>query len=80
MPRERRRHRDRPQVAQSLSPECDAEALRVVAMLTGWQPAIRRGSRCRACAAARALRRRADALNMNAVRKQRRDAANAARQ
>lgn len=30
-----------PKVAQSLSPECDAEALRVVAMLTGWQPAMR---------------------------------------
>ena len=32
-----------PVVAQSLSPECDAEALRVVGMLSGWQPAMRRG-------------------------------------
>ncbi|SFQ02811.1 energy transducer TonB [Hymenobacter arizonensis] len=32
-----------PVVAQSLSPECDAEALRVVPLLTGWQPAMRRG-------------------------------------
>ena len=32
-----------PVVAQSLSPECDAEALRVVAQLAGWQPAMRRG-------------------------------------
>ena len=31
-----------PTVAQSLSPECDAEALRVVSLLTGWQPAMRR--------------------------------------
>lgn len=31
-----------PVVAQSLSPECDAEALRVVPLLTGWQPAMRR--------------------------------------
>ena len=31
-----------PQIAQSLSPECDAEALRVVPLLTGWQPAMRR--------------------------------------
>jgi protein TonB len=31
-----------PKVAQSLSPECDAEALRVVPLLTGWQPAMRR--------------------------------------
>lgn len=31
-----------PVVAQSLSPECDAEALRVVSLLTGWQPAMRR--------------------------------------
>ena len=30
-----------PVVAQSLSPECDAEALRVVPQLTGWQPAMR---------------------------------------
>lgn len=30
-----------PKVAQSLSPECDAEALRVVPLLTGWQPAMR---------------------------------------
>ena len=29
-------------VVQSLSPECDAEALRVVSLLTGWQPAMRR--------------------------------------
>jgi len=32
-----------PVVAKSLSPECDAEALRVVPLLTGWQPAMRRG-------------------------------------
>ena len=32
-----------PVVAQSLSPECDAEALRVVGLLSGWQPAMRRG-------------------------------------
>lgn len=32
-----------PKVTQSLSPECDAEALRVVPLLTGWQPAMRRG-------------------------------------
>ena len=32
-----------PVVAQSLSPECDAEALRVVPLLTGWQPGMRRG-------------------------------------
>ena len=31
-----------PVVAQSLSPECDAEALRVVPLLAGWQPAMRR--------------------------------------
>ncbi len=31
-----------PTVAKSLSPECDAEALRVVVLLTGWQPAMRR--------------------------------------
>ena len=31
-----------PTVAQSLSLECDAEALRVVSLLTGWQPAMRR--------------------------------------
>ena len=31
-----------PQIAQSLSPECDAEALRTVSLLTGWQPAMRR--------------------------------------
>ncbi|WP_310395149.1 energy transducer TonB [Hymenobacter sp.] len=31
-----------PQVTQSLSPECDAEARRVVSLLTGWQPAMRR--------------------------------------
>ncbi|MBU6122404.1 energy transducer TonB [Hymenobacter siberiensis] len=31
-----------PVVAQSLSPECDAEALRVVSLLAGWQPAMRR--------------------------------------
>ena len=30
-----------PKVAKSLSPECDAEALRVVKMLSGWQPAMR---------------------------------------
>ena len=32
-----------PVVAESLSPECDAEALRVVGLLAGWQPAMRRG-------------------------------------
>ena len=32
-----------PVVAGSLSPECDAEALRVVSLLSGWQPAMRRG-------------------------------------
>ena len=32
-----------PVVAGSLSPECDAEALRVVSLLAGWQPAMRRG-------------------------------------
>ena len=32
-----------PVVAQSLAPECDAEALRVVGLLSGWQPAMRRG-------------------------------------
>jgi len=32
-----------PVVAKSLSPECDAEALRVVPLLTGWQPAMRKG-------------------------------------
>lgn len=31
-----------PQLAHSLSPECDAEALRVVVLLVGWQPAMRR--------------------------------------
>ena len=30
-----------PKVTQSLSPECDTEALRVVPLLTGWQPAMR---------------------------------------
>ena len=30
-------------VARSLSPECDAEALRVAALLPPWQPAIRLG-------------------------------------
>ena len=30
-----------PKVAKTLSPECDAEALRVVATLKGWQPAMR---------------------------------------
>jgi protein TonB len=32
-----------PVVSKSLSPECDAEALRVVPLMTGWQPAMRRG-------------------------------------
>ncbi|GAB2867332.1 hypothetical protein GCM10027044_30970 [Hymenobacter ruber] len=32
-----------PVIAQSLSPECDAEALRVVSLLSGWQPGMRRG-------------------------------------
>ena len=30
-----------PKIAKSLSPECDAEALRVVTLLSGWQPAMR---------------------------------------
>ena len=30
-------------VAQSLSPQCDAEALRVAAQLPAWQPATRKG-------------------------------------
>ncbi|WP_460503309.1 energy transducer TonB, partial [Hymenobacter agri] len=30
-----------PVVAQSLSPECDAEALRVVGLMQGWQPGMR---------------------------------------
>ena len=30
-------------VAQSLSPECDAEALRAAAQLPAWQPATRKG-------------------------------------
>ncbi len=30
-------------VAQPLSPECDAEALRVVALLPAWKPATRKG-------------------------------------
>ena len=30
-------------VAQSLTPECDAEALRVAALLPAWQPAMRKG-------------------------------------
>ncbi len=32
-----------PVVAKSLSPECDAEAQRVVTLMSGWQPAMRRG-------------------------------------
>lgn len=32
-----------PVLAKSLSPECDAEAQRVVALMSGWQPAMRRG-------------------------------------
>ena len=32
-----------PVVAKSLSAECDAEARRVVALMSGWQPAMRRG-------------------------------------
>ena len=32
-----------PAVAKSLSPECDAEALRVVPLLADWQPAMRKG-------------------------------------
>src|SRR6476619_6597586 len=32
-----------PVVAQSLSPECDAEAVRVVGLMQGWQPGMRRG-------------------------------------
>ncbi|WP_165370416.1 energy transducer TonB [Hymenobacter persicinus] len=32
-----------PLVVQGLSPECDAEALRVLALLPAWQPATRKG-------------------------------------
>jgi protein TonB len=32
-----------PKVAKGLTPECDAEALRVVQILPPWQPATRRG-------------------------------------
>lgn len=32
-----------PTVVQSLSPECDAEALRVLALMPAWQPATRKG-------------------------------------
>ena len=32
-----------PQVTQGLSPECDAEALRVIGLLPPWQPATRKG-------------------------------------
>ena len=32
-----------PQVTTGLSPECDAEALRVLALLPPWQPATRKG-------------------------------------
>ncbi len=32
-----------PKISQSLSPDCDAEALRVVGLLPGWRPASRRG-------------------------------------
>ena len=33
----------KPSVAQSLSPACDAEALRVLALMPTWQPATRKG-------------------------------------
>ena len=32
-----------PTITQSLSPACDAEALRVLALLPAWQPATRKG-------------------------------------
>jgi protein TonB len=32
-----------PAVAKSLSPECDAEALRVLALMPAWKPATRKG-------------------------------------
>jgi protein TonB len=32
-----------PQVTQGLSPECDAEALRVLGLMPAWQPATRKG-------------------------------------
>ncbi|MBD2715563.1 energy transducer TonB [Microvirga sp. STR05] len=32
-----------PVVAKSLSPECDAEALRVLALMPAWKPATRKG-------------------------------------
>ncbi|SHJ73915.1 protein TonB [Hymenobacter daecheongensis DSM 21074] len=32
-----------PTIATSLSPECDAEALRVLALMPAWQPATRKG-------------------------------------
>ncbi|WP_345115557.1 energy transducer TonB [Hymenobacter algoricola] len=32
-----------PQVTQSLSPECDAEALRVLGLMPAWKPATRKG-------------------------------------
>jgi len=32
-----------PKVTQGLSPECDAEALRVIGLLPAWQPATRKG-------------------------------------
>jgi protein TonB len=32
-----------PQVVTGLSPECDAEALRVISLLPAWQPASRKG-------------------------------------
>ncbi len=36
-------HLNNVSVAQSLSPACDAEALRVVALMPAWQPATRKG-------------------------------------
>lgn len=37
-------HLTSPKVAQGLTPECNAEALRVVQLLPPWQPATRRGA------------------------------------
>jgi len=36
-------HLTDPKITQSLSPDCDAEALRVVSLLPAWRPASRRG-------------------------------------
>jgi protein TonB len=36
-------HVSSPSVVKSLSPECDAEALRVLSMMPAWKPATRKG-------------------------------------